>query len=188
MPTGYQIKDQSAPYFLTLQIVNWIDIFTKKTYRDIIIESLKFCQTEKHLEVYAFVIMSNHIHLILRSGMGDLSGTLRDFKKFTSRKIIKSIDNPQESRRKWMLKLFEFEAMKRKKVSKMQMWTHENHAIALYSNTFMIEKLDYIHNNPVKAGIVEHPERYLYSSARNYAGMESVLEITELSRPIKTYR
>jgi len=187
MSTGYQIKDQSAPYFLTLQIVNWIDVFTRKVYKDIIIDSLKFCQRVKHLEIYGFVVMSNHIHLIARSGSDDLSGLLRDFKKFTSKKITEVVDSPQESRRKWMLKLFEFEAMKRKKVNKMQLWTHENHAIELYSNAFIIEKLDYIHANPVKVGIVEYPEQYLYSSARNYAGLPGVLDIVELSRAISTY-
>ncbi len=188
MPTGYQIKDQSVAYFLTIQIVNWIDIFTKKKYRDILIESLKYCQREKHLEIYGYVIMSNHVHLIVRSGKSDLSGTLRDFKKFTSKKITEYINHPDERRRKWMLRLFEFEAKKRKKVNNMQMWTHENHAVELYSNTFIFEKLDYIHNNPVKAGIVEFSEHYLYSSARNYAGLSSVLDIVELSRPVKTYK
>jgi len=188
MPTGYQIQDQSAAYFLTLQIVNWVDVFTKNKYRDILIDSLRFCQKEKYLEIYGYVIMSNHIHLIVRSAINDLSGSLRDFKKFTSKKITESIDHPNEHRRKWMLKLFEFEAKKRNKVHIMQMWTHENHAIELFSDTFIFEKLDYIHNNPVKARIVEYPEHYLWSSARNYAGLESVLDIVELSRPMKTYK
>lgn len=185
MPTGYQIKDQSSPYYITLQVVKWIDIFTRKKYRDIFIESMKYCQKEKKLEVYCYVIMSNHIHLIVRSGIDDLSGTLRDLKKYTSKQIVKEIDDEKESRRQWMLKLFEFEAQKRKKVSSKQLWTHENHAIQLYSNKFITEKLDYIHDNPVRAGIVECAENYLYSSARNYAGLSSVIEIIELTRTIE---
>ncbi|MFC1730697.1 transposase [candidate division KSB1 bacterium] len=188
MPTGYQIKDQSAAYYLTTQVVNWIDIFSRKEYKDILIESLKFCQKEKYFEIYGYVIMSNHMHLIVRSGINDLSGTLRDFKKFTSKKIVEAIDKPQESRRKWILKILEFEAQKRKKVSNYQLWTHENHAIELFSNTFILEKLDYMHNNPVRAGIVEFPEDYLYSSARNYADLDSVLEIIKLSRTIERIR
>jgi len=185
LPTGYQIKDQSSPYYITLQVVKWIDIFTRKKYRDIFIESMKYCQQEKNLEVYSYVIMSNHIHLIVRSGIDDLSGTLRDLKKYTSKQIVKEIDDEKESRRQWMLKLFEFEARKRKKMSGKQLWTHENHAIQLYSNKFITEKLDYIHDNPVRAGIVECAEDYLYSSARNYAGLSSIIEIIELTRTIE---
>jgi REP element-mobilizing transposase RayT len=188
MPTGYQISDQSVPYYLTFQVVNWIDVFTRKRYRDIFIDSLKFCQKEKKLEIYGYVIMSNHIHLIVRSGIDDLSSTVRDLKKYTSKQIVAAIDNPDESRRKWLLKLMEFEAQKRKNAGNYQLWTHENHAIELYSNNFIIEKLDYMHNNPVRAGIVEHPEEYRYSSARNYAGLGSEIEIIELSRNVERIR
>ena len=91
MPTGYQIKDQSAAYYLTIQVVNWIDIFTRKEYKDILIESLKFCQKEKYLEIFGYVVMSNHLHLIVRSGIDDLSGTLRDFKKYTSKHLLRAV-------------------------------------------------------------------------------------------------
>lgn len=91
MPTGYQIKEQNALHYVTLQIVYWIDIFTRKTYRDIIIESLRYCQQEKGLEIYAYVIMSNHVHLIIKSEKNELSDIISDFKKFTSKKIIKII-------------------------------------------------------------------------------------------------
>lgn|SRR6056297_926845 len=99
MPTGYQIKDQEAAYYLTFQVVFWIDIFTRKVYRDIIIDSLKYCQKEKGFEIYAYVIMSNHVHILARSSKGELSATIRDFKKFTSKKIIDAINNENESRR-----------------------------------------------------------------------------------------
>lgn len=79
MPTGYQIKNQEATYYLIFQVVFWIDIFTRKVYKDIIIDSLKNCQLEKNLEVYAYVIMSNHIHLLAKNSKGELSATVRDF-------------------------------------------------------------------------------------------------------------
>ena len=102
MPTGYQIKDQEAAYYLTFQVVFWIDVFTRKTYRDIIIDSLRYCQQDKCLEIYAYVIMSNHIHLLVRSSKGELSATIRDFKKYTSKKIIEEIITGTESRREWI--------------------------------------------------------------------------------------
>jgi REP element-mobilizing transposase RayT len=154
MPTGYQIKDQSAAYFLTFQVVFWIDLFTRPVYRDVVIESLKYCQNEKGLEIFAFVIMSNHIHLVAKSNTNDLSGTIRDFKKYTSKKIVELIDLNFDSRREWMLRLFRHAAQRQNKDGKFQVWTHENHAIEIYSNSLIQSKVEYIHNNPVRAGIV----------------------------------
>ena len=187
MPTGYQIKNQHSLHYITLQVVYWVDIFTRKTYRDIIIESLQYCQQEKRLEIYAFVIMSNHIHLVVKSEKLYLSDILRDFKKFTSKNIITAIESITESRRNWMLRLFIHAARRQNKKGKYQVWTHENHAIELYSNEMIQEKVDYIHLNPVRSGIVHKPEEYLYSSARNYAGMEGLLDVILISRQWKTY-
>ena len=94
-----------------------------------------------------------------------------------------NMQEENESRRTWMLYLFEFEAKKHKRNTKYQVWTHKNHPEYIYSNKFIRQKLDYIHNNPVKAGIVEHSEEYLYSSARNYAGLDNLLTIEMLSLP-----
>jgi REP element-mobilizing transposase RayT len=186
MPTGYQIKNQEAAYYLTLQVVFWIDLFSRKDYRDIVIESLKFCQREKQLEIFAFVIMSNHIHLLARSDKEDLSGTLRDLKKFTSKRIIDQIENSAESRKEWMLNLFKFAAKRQNKNGECQVWTHENHAIEVFSSAFVDSKIEYIHNNPVRAGIVERAEEYIYSSAKNYAGEKGILDVIVVNREWKT--
>lgn len=167
---GYKIRNQKGVHFLIFQVVYWIDIFSRRRYRDILIESLKYCQKEKELKVHAYVIMTNHVHIILSSGKGMLSDTIRDFKTHTSKKIISSVQEEGESRRDWMLRLFEFSGAKNKKNSKYQFWTQENHPIELETNYFFDQKLDYIHNNPVEAGIVDKAEDYLYSSARDYAG------------------
>jgi len=188
MTTGYRIEDQSALYYLTLQVVSWIDIFSRQRYRDIIIESLEYCQQKKGLQVFAYVIMSNHIHLIVNSPMGGLSNTIGDFKKFTSKAIIKSIQTDVESRREWMLDLFKHHADSHKRNTGYQFWTHENHAIVLYTNSFIEDKLTYLHENPVRAGLVENPEDYLYSSAQNYAGRTGLLDVVLLSVTWKTFR
>jgi putative transposase len=100
----YRIKDQHAIYFITSTVHQWVDVFSRKDYCNILIESLKFCQKEKGLKIYAWVIMCNHIHLIIQSDKTPLSDILRDFKKFTASKIIKAIEsNPKESRKKWLL-------------------------------------------------------------------------------------
>lgn len=187
MSQGYQIKDQSAAHYITLQVVQWADIFTRKIYRDIVIESLKYCQKEKDLEIYAYVIMSNHIYMLVRSNKEDLGGTIRDFKRHTSKEIIKIVKEKNESRRDWLLMIFKYSANKHKRNSEYQFWTHENHAEEIYSNKFIEQKLNYIHNNPVRAGIVEKPKDYLYSSARNYSDLVSVLDVIEISRTWITY-
>lgn len=188
MTTGYRIEDQSALYYLTLQVVSWVDIFSRQRYRDIIIESLQYCQQKKGLQVFAYVIMTNHVHLIVNSPMGGLSGTIGDFKKFTSKAIIKSIQTDVESRRAWMLNLFKQHAARHKRNTGFQFWTHENHAIVLYTNSFIEDKLTYLHENPVNAGLVENPEDYLYSSAQNYAGRKGLLDVVLLSVAWKTFR
>jgi REP element-mobilizing transposase RayT len=177
MSTAYKIQNQEALYFVTFQIVNWIDIFTRKVYRDIVIDSLRYCQQHKGLEIFAFVVMSNHLHLLIRSKTGKLSDTIHDFKSFTAKEILLAIETENESRRDWMLNLFEFAAKRHKRNSKFQIWTHENHAEEIYSNEFIEQKIKYIHNNPVKAGIVEKAEDYLYSSARAFAGLDCLLDV-----------
>jgi len=114
--------------------------------------------------------MTNHVHIILSSEKGLLSDTIRDMKSHTSKKILDSVHEPGESRRSWMLNLFGFAATRHKRNSKYQLWTHDNHPIELISNHFFDQKLEYIHNNPVEAGIVENAHEYLYSSARDYCG------------------
>jgi REP element-mobilizing transposase RayT len=184
MSTGYQIVEQDALHYVTFQIVKWVDIFTRKVYRDIVIDSLKYCQSNKGLEIYAFVIMSNHIHILLRSDIGKLSDTIREFKSFTAKQILLAIDTESESRRDWMLNLFEFAAKQHKRNEKYQIWTHENHAELIYSDKFIIQKISYIHDNPVRAGIVENPEDYLYSSATDFAGKQCLLNIVQMIMPI----
>jgi len=185
MSTGYKIEEQDGLHFVTFQIVKWIDIFTRKIYRDIVIESLRFCQTNKSLEIYAFVVMSNHLHLLLRSEKSELSNTIKEFKSFTAKQILKAIDTEPESRREWMLNLFEFSAKQHKRNEKYQIWTHENHAEIVYGNQFMDSKINYIHENPVRAGLVENAEDYLYSSARNYADLEGVLDVIIVPQAIE---
>jgi REP element-mobilizing transposase RayT len=97
MSTGYKIAVNDGVYFLTFQIVGWVDIFTRKIYRDIAIESLEYCCENKGLQIFAWVIMSNHIHLLARSGSISLSDTIRDFKNYTSRKFLEYVNSENES-------------------------------------------------------------------------------------------
>ena len=133
------------------------------------------------VNIYAYVIMTNHIHLLVNCENEDLSDIIRDFKKFTSKKIIETIQNETESRRRWMLNLFSFEASKHSRNTNFQFWIQDNHPEQVYSNKFIKQKIQYIHNNPVRAGIVKNPEEYLYSSACNYAELESKIDVIIVS-------
>ena len=136
---------------------------------------------QKQLNLHAFVIMSNHVHLVASATNNNLSDIVRDFKRHTSKKIIEAIHNEPESRRKWLLQIFTSAANEHSRNEKYQVWTHENHAVELFSNKFIKQKMDYIHQNPVRAGIVEKEEDYIYSSAKEYyTGKASVLGINLL--------
>ena len=93
------IADKGAVYFITCTVNKWVDIFTRKTYTDIVKDSLNYCVDKKGLYIYGYVIMSNHVHLLIQAKEENLSDILHDFKKFTSQTIIKTIqENKQESR------------------------------------------------------------------------------------------
>ncbi len=184
MSTGYKI-DGDGIYFLTFQIVGWVDIFTRKVYRDIVIESLKYCQENKSLNLFAYVIMSNHVHLVAQSDGKALGDVVRDFKSYTCKRIMNELLINSESRREWMKMVFEYHGKFKNKQTN-QIWTHENHAEHLHSQKFIEQKINYIHNNPVRAGIVLQPEEYLYSSARNYADLDGLLDVIRIDFRWKT--
>ena len=159
-------------YFLTHTIVDWIDIFTRRELADIVVDSLDHCIRQKGLELYAWCLMPSHLHMIARSPTRDereLSNIMRDFKKFTSGEIIRTIGRIGESRREWLLKHFKAGP------NKYQVWQEGMHPIALFTRRFTEQKLIYIHENPIAAGLVDEEEHYRLSSARDYAGSKKGL-------------
>ena len=158
--------------------MDWVDVFTRPVYKHILLDSLRYCQKEKGLELYAWCLMSNHIHLIASAKEGaNLSDILRDFKKFTNKAIITAIKEEPESRRDWLLDRFAFAGAKEVKVKNYKFWQDGIEAKEIHSNTFLEQKLEYIHQNPVRAEIVSEPDHYLYSSACDYAGEKGLLDV-----------
>lgn len=184
MKEGYTIKDQEKPHFITCTVVDWIDIFTRKVYKDIVVSSLDYCIKEKRMILYGYVIMSNHIHLIVQSKEGKLSDLIRDFKKFTSKNILKAIQTEPESRRRWMLDLFKKAIESHSRNKNYQFWQYGNHAEEIYTLHFMWVKLNYIHLNPIRAGIVEKAQHYIYSSASNYVNQKGLVKVELADNPI----
>ena len=179
---AYRIRNQQGLYFITCTVVEWADIFTRPIYKDIIIESLRYCQKSKGLELFAYCVMSNHLHLIARAADDhNLSDIMRDFKKYTAKRIFENLHaNPQESRRFWLEWLFKNAASFNQRNTNIQLWQQPSHSIELLSEAVTQQKLNYIHQNPVRAGICYRAEDYVYSSASFYAGMEAVLEVERL--------
>ncbi|MDQ7959436.1 REP-associated tyrosine transposase [Flavobacterium lindanitolerans] len=184
MKEGYIIREQEKAHFITATVVDWIDVFTRKNYRDCIIDCLDFCIKNKGMTVYGYVIMSNHIHLIILSKDGKLSDLIRDFKKFTAKTILEKIQAEPESRRDWMLERFKTATESHSRNKNYQFWQYGNHAEEIYSEKFMWSKLDYIHMNPVRAGLVVKASDYIYSSASNYANGEGILTIEKADKPV----
>jgi REP element-mobilizing transposase RayT len=178
MSDKYKIWDQNKPYFLTLTVSGWIDIFVTDAYKFIIIDSLKHCQKEKGMDIFGYCIMPTHIHLIVRANKNfKLSDVLRDFKKFTSKAIVKLIINEYGEGGNFLLNNLKASGRNKKGRVICKFWQEGNHPVEITSNEFFDEKLDYIHNNPVNANIVEKPEDYIFSSARNYAGLSNHLDV-----------
>jgi REP element-mobilizing transposase RayT len=179
MSSKYRIHDSQRIYFITFAVVEWVDALSRRYYKDILLDSLKYCIESKGLILYAYVIMNNHVHLIASAKEShNLSDILRDLKKFTSKKLVKEIENNiQESRKRWMLWIFRSNGERNSNNERHQFWQQDNHPICLDANHLIDQRLDYLHNNPVEEGIVEEPEHYVYSSARDYTGIKGLLDI-----------
>ena len=178
MSRNYKFHNPEGAYFISFAVVEWLDVFTRNEYKDIVLDSLAYCQDNKGMEVYAWCIMTNHVHLVFRSINGQKPELLiGDFKKFTSKSIVKAIiSNSKESRREFLLEQFKKAADKSSNVNNYQFWRHDNKPIELWSNKVTFEKINYIHNNPVEEGLVYNPEDYVYSSARDYSGEKGILK------------
>jgi REP element-mobilizing transposase RayT len=187
MSTKYKIADQIKPHFVTFTVIDWIDIFIRDDYRSVLIDSIRYCQVNKGLEVYAYCFMTSHIHMIVSTGPDTnlLEGTIRDMKSFTSRKIREVMENTNqihESRKEWILKRMYQAGKCNNNNIDFQFWQQHYHPIELNTNELIDEKLEYIHLNPVAAGFVDIPEAWLYSSARDYSGIaKGAIELVYLT-------
>ena len=178
MSEKYKFHNEDGIYFITPTIVNWIDLYTRQAYSELVIDSLKYCQNNKGLIIHAWCIMPSHLHLIIsKSGNEQLSSIIRDFKKFTSKAFINEIGNINESRKEWLLSAFKAAGSQLKRIKNYKVWQDGNHPIELDTNKMLEQRLTYLHNNPVEQGIVYRHEDYVYSSAIDYCGGKGLLNI-----------
>lgn len=178
MSRNYKFHNPEGVYFVSFTVVEWVDAFPRNEYKNILVDSLAFCQQEKGMEIFAWCIMTNHMHLVFRSINGQKPELLLgDFKRFTSKAVVNAImENLRESRKEWLLEKFRQAGATASNVKDYQFWQHNNKPIELWSNKVIYEKINYIHNNPVEKGLVYNPQDYVYSSARDYAGEEGLIK------------
>ena len=178
MSRKYKFLNKEGLYFVSFATVNWIDVFVRPMYSDIVIQSIIYCKSNLGLELYCWCIMPSHVHLIFRAKENDPDILIGRFKEHTSKHIVKAIEsNTQESRKEWMLWMFKRAGAKSSNVQQSQFWQHNNRPIELWSPAVIEQKAEYIHNNPVVAGFVTEASHWQYSSAIDYSGGKGLIEI-----------
>lgn len=171
--TRYRIFENEYPYFLTCTIVGWLPVFTRTDAVQFVLDAWEFLQTSARLRLFGFVVMENHLHLIASSS--DLSKEIGDFKSYTARRII---DHLQQRNDRLLLGQLQTHKDCHKVDRPYQLWQEGSHPQQIRHDTVMEQKLNYIHDNPVRRGYVDDPTHWRYSSARNYAGLPGLLRVT----------
>jgi len=163
-------------FFITTSIINHLHVFACSETCEILIRNIKFYQEKYKFQILGYVIMPSHFHWIIStdSQFCTISDIMREIKKYSAWDIM---DFFETHRIIDYLEIFE-NAGKKGRKQKRKFWNDRFDDVVINSKNFFFQKLNYIHNNPVKAGLVENPEDYTYSSARNYKyGYHSVIYV-----------
>ena len=177
MRSHYKIHDQEGVCFLTSTVVEWIAILTSKPYLDILVSSIQYCQANSGLIVFVYVLFDNHFHMVCNAP--ELSKVMQSIKRHTAKTIIQQLENDQ---RMWTLDLLSFYKKRHKTESEHQLWQEGFHPQQILSDETLNQKVDYIHFNPVRRGLVSEPEHWVYSSAGDYIlDRRGLIEIQRLS-------
>jgi REP element-mobilizing transposase RayT len=168
MSERFKVKDQEENYFITMTIVDWIDLFTRDRYIHLLEDSMNYCIEQKGLVVYVYVIMPSHVHMIIGSKKLGINIIIRDLKKFTSKAFIGAIKEPGESRSEWLLDIFSLHAKKSKRHTNFKVWKDGFHPKIMDRTTKLEAAFNYIHYNPIEAGYVKNEQDWIHSSASAY--------------------
>ena len=171
--TGFKVHENEYPHFVTMTIAEWLPIFLSQPYLDVVVKSLRFCQEQKSLRLHAYVIMPDHLHLVA-SGTKDLARTIGQFKSFTSHQIVGLLETDRKRLYLWVVT----DAARKQGEGEHKVWQDGYHPEQIYSQKFLEQKARYIHENPVRKGLVAEPADWLHSSAEYYEGRgEGVLKV-----------
>lgn len=168
----YKIYEPTQPHFITCTILHWIPIFTRTQTTDIIFESLKYLQKTDNLKIYAYVILENHLHLVAQSD--DIAKSMAKFKSFTAREIISYL---KKENAKTILEQLIFYKKAHKVDREFQLWQEGIQPKLIQGDKMMLDRMNYIHQNPAKRGYVDEAKHWRYSSARDYDGVCGLLDV-----------
>ena len=163
MRSRYRINNENAAHFITSTVIEWLPVFTTAACCDIVVQSLAYSRDHKGLKIHAWVILDNHFHAIV-SGP-DVARTIADLKKFTAHQILRQL---KAERREWLLNQLAYFCAAHKTASTHQVWQEGVHPQSIMTDEMMLQKLEYVHNNPLKRGLVASPEHWVYSSAHEW--------------------
>ena len=175
MRSNYKIYHNECIHFITSTIIEWIPVFTSQKYFDILIASMSYCREEKNLSIFAYVILDDHFHAVCQAP--ELSKTIQSLKRHTAKCIL---DQLEKDHRKWMLNLFAYYKKMHKTSSEHQVWQDGFHPQEIMNEEMLVNKIEYIHYNPVRRGLVKKPKHWIFSSAADYGDGHGVLEIGRL--------
>lgn len=183
MEWEHEYRENEGCYFITFNTVDWVDVFIRPVYKQVIVHTLNHFIDSKGLVVYAWCLMSHHLHLLAKAQQGAVMAELeKEYKLFTTKKILEAIDTEPETRKQWMLERFENFGNMLRLMKKYHVW--QNCSNPLYidfkKTDLLLEHFEHIHQNPVRDKIVDIPGEYLYSSARDYAGIKGIVNIKKL--------
>ena len=168
----YKIYELTHPHFVTCTVLHWLPLFTNPQSVQILLNSLSHLQKTDNLKIYAYVILENHLHLVVQSD--DLRRTLQKFKSYTAYELLELLKKKKVN---VLLDQFSFYKKAHKDHTSYQIWEEGNHPQLIQSDAMMINKIHYIHENPVKRGYVDKAIHWRYSSARDYDSLNSLLEV-----------
>ena len=169
----YTFQAGAQPHFITSTVVGWLPVFARPEPVQMVLDSLRFLQESEGLAVYAYVVLENHLHLV--ASAEDLAKQIARFRSFTARQIIDWMRTTGE--REWLQHLWYYKPRHKTK-SQHQLWRDGLHPQEIQNEAMMCQKLEYIHDNPVRRGYVDGPMHWRYSSARDYAGLPGLLDVT----------
>ena len=180
------LGSREACYFLTLNVVDRIDVFTRPAYKQVIADALNHFVEIGQVSVYAWCLMTHHLHLLVKTPEGSGPAYFeRDFKKYTTPEILKAIEVEMDLRKDWMLQRFEDFGKSLKRIEKCHLW--QNCSSPLYIDAtqpnLLMARIEHIHENPIRERIVDLPEAYLFSSARDYAGGKGLVKVKVAQNP-----
>ena len=168
----YRFFEAEYPYFVTCTIVGWLPVFTRPEAVEIVYDSWRYLQQNRALEIYGYVILENHLHLIAKAD--DLSNVIKNFKSFTARSLVELLESRKAS---VLLRQLRAHKLLYKAESEYQIWQEGSHPQQIQTDEMMWQKLEYMHTNPMERGYVDEAVHWRYSSARNYAGSPGLIDV-----------